>query len=202
MGPLDPHGPVRGGREPSHAGRAPWIVDPIDGTRKFVRGIPIFATLLALEIDGEVAVGMASAPLMAPTGRRWWAMRGLGAYTDGRLIEASKVGRLTDANVLHGSAEGWVRKGHGQTLLDLAMAAWGTFAPGDFWIHLLVAEGLADAAVEPEAAIWDLAALKLIVEEAGGRFSDFAGNGRPDGGNGVSSNGLIHEEILALLRRP
>jgi histidinol-phosphatase len=183
------------------AGRVRWIVDPIDGTRKFVKGIPIFATLLALEVDGEIVVGMASAPLLEPTGRRWWAMRGLGAYTDGRLIEVSKVGRLKDAHVLHGSAEGWVRQGYGPALLDLASAAWGTFAPGDFWIHLLVAEGKADAAVEPEAAIWDLAALKIIVEEAGGRFSDFYGGGSPAGGNGVSSNGLIHDEILALLRR-
>ncbi len=183
------------------AARVRWIVDPIDGTRKFVRGIPIFATLLALEVDGEIVVGLASAPLLAPTGRRWWAMRGLGAYTDGTLIEVSKLARLKDANVLHGSAEGWVRKGHGPALLDLASAAWGTFAPGDFWIHLLVAEGKADAAVEPEAAIWDLAALKLIVEEAGGRFSDFNGDGSPAGGNGVSSNGLIHDEILAVLRR-
>jgi histidinol-phosphatase len=182
------------------AARVRWIVDPIDGTRKFVRGIPIFATLLALEVDGEIVVGLASAPLLAPTGRRWWAMRGLGAYTDGRLIEVSKVARLKDASVLHGSAEGWVRKGYGPALLDLASAAWGTFAPGDFWIHLLVAEGQADAAVEPEAAIWDLAALKLIVEEAGGRFSDFSGGSSPAGGNGVSSNGLIHDEILTLLR--
>jgi histidinol-phosphatase len=199
-GPLNPHGPSPL-PEGEGATRVRWIVDPIDGTKKFVRGLPIFATLLALEVDGEIVVGLASAPLLAPTGRRWWAMRGLGAYTDGRVIEVSKVARLNDAHVLHGSAEGWVRKGHGPALLDLAASAWGTFAPGDFWIHLLVAEGKADAAVEPEAAIWDLAALKLIVEEAGGRFSDFSGDGSPAGGNGVSSNGLIHDEILALLNR-
>jgi histidinol-phosphatase len=183
------------------AERVRWIVDPIDGTKKFVRGIPIFATLLALELDGEIAVAMVSAPLLEPTGRRWWAMRGLGAYTDGRPIEVSNVSRLQDASVLHGSAEGWVRQGHGPALLDLAAAAWGTFAPGDFWIHLLVAEGKADAAVEPEAWIWDLAPLKLIVEEAGGRFTDFAGVNRPDGRNGISTNGLIHDEVLAIVRR-
>jgi histidinol-phosphatase len=192
--------PSRGRGEPESP-RARWIVDPIDGTKKFVRGIPIFATLLALELGGEIAVALVSAPLLEPTGRRWWAMRGLGAYTDGRPIEVSKVSRLQDANVLHGSAEGWVRQGHGPALLDLAAAAWGTFAPGDFWIHLLVAEGKADAAVEPEAWIWDLAPLKLIVEEAGGRFTDFAGVSRPDGGNGISTNGLIHDEVLATIRR-
>jgi histidinol-phosphatase len=190
-----------GGERPGPSG-ARWIVDPIDGTRKFVRGIPIFATLIALELDGEIAVALVSAPRFEPAGRRWWATRGEGAYVDGRRIGVSKVGRLKEASVLHGSAEGWVRTGHGQALLDLSMAAWGTFAPGDFWIHLLVAEGNADAAVEPEASIWDLAALKLIVEEAGGRFTDFAGGGRPDGGNGVSTNGLIHAEVLEILSRP
>ena len=177
-----------------------WIVDPIDGTRKFVRGIPVFATLLALELDGEVVVGVASAPLMDRTGRRWWAAKGLGAFADGERIRVSRVDRLADAHVLHGSVEGWVRKGHGQALLNLSTACWGTVGYGDFWCHLLVAEGKADAALEPEAAVWDLAALKIIVEEAGGRFSDFTGQPTPAGGTGVSSNGLIHEELLAYLR--
>ena len=179
---------------------ARWIVDPIDGTRKFVRGIPIFATLLALERDGEIVVGVASAPLMADRGRRWWAAKGLGAFADGRLLEVSRVSRLQDAHVLHGSVEGFVRKGVGPALLDLSARCWGTTGPGDFWIHLLVAEGKAEAAVEPEAAIWDVAALKLIVEEAGGRFSDFTGRNTPAGGNAVSTNGLFHDEILAFLR--
>jgi histidinol-phosphatase len=179
--------------------RPRWIVDPIDGTRKFVRGIPVFATLLALERDGEIVVGLASAPLMADRGHRWWAMKGLGAYKDGRLIQVSRVDRLEDANLLHGSVEGWVRRGYARPLLDLCTGAWGTTGFGDFWIHLLVAEGLADAAAEPEAAVWDVAALKLIVEEAGGRFSDFAGRPTPYGGNALSSNGLVHDEILTRL---
>jgi histidinol-phosphatase len=194
-------GGARGGGHSGGEGRARWIVDPIDGTRKFVRGIPIFATLLALEIDGEIVVGVASAPLLGDRGRRWWAAKGLGACADGRLLEVSRVNRLADAHVLHGSVEGFVRKGVGPALLDLSTRCWGTTAPGDFWIHLLVAEGKAEAAIEPEAAIWDLAALKLIVEEAGGRFSDFAGRLTPAGGNGISTNGLLHDEILAALRR-
>jgi histidinol-phosphatase len=205
-GPLIPTAPnpspLQGrGRGEPESPRARWIVDPIDGTKKLVRGIPIFAALIALELDGEIAVAMVSAPLLEPGGRRWWAMRGQGAYTDGRPIQVSRVSRLQDANVLHGSAEGWVRQGHGPALLSLASAAWGTFAPGDFWIHLLVAEGKADAAVEPEAWIWDLAPLKLIVEEAGGRFTDFSGASRPDGGNGISTNGLIHDEVLGIVRQ-
>ena len=197
--PTSPHPHGLSGAERG-SGAPRWIVDPIDGTRKFVRGIPIFATLLALERDGEIVVGLASAPLMADRGRRWWAARGLGAFSDGRLLQVSRVGRLADAHVLHGSVEGWVRRGLGQPLLDLSSRCWGTAGPGDFWIHLLVAEGAADAAVEPEAAVWDVAALKLIVEEAGGRFSDFAGRSTPAGGNGLSTNGLIHDEILAHLR--
>jgi len=187
---------------PTTTGRARWIVDPIDGTRKFVRGIGVFATLIGLEIDGEVVVGVASAPLMERTGRRWWAARGLGAFADGQPIHVSTVAQLADAHVLHGSVEGWVRQGWGPSLADLAMRCWGTVGYGDFWIHLLVAEGKADAALEPDAAIWDVAALKIIVEEAGGRFSDFTGMSTPASGNGFSSNGLIHDEILATLKLP
>jgi histidinol-phosphatase len=180
--------------------RRRWIVDPIDGTRKFVRGIGIFATLIGLEVDGAIVIGVASAPLMERAGRRWWAARGRGAFADGRPIHVSTVARLADAHVLHGSIEGWVRQGLGPTLLDLSTRCWGTVGYGDFWIHLLVAEGMADAAVEPEAAIWDLAALKIIVEEAGGRFSDLAGEDTPAGVGGLSSNGLVHDAILTVLR--
>jgi histidinol-phosphatase len=180
--------------------RPRWIVDPIDGTRKFVRGIGIFATLIALEVDGELVVGVASAPFMGQAGRRWWAARGLGAFSDGRPIHVSAVGRLEDAHVLHGSVEGWVRRGYGAALTDLSTACWGTTGYGDFWIHLLVAEGAAEAALEPDAAIWDVAALKVIVEEAGGHFTDFDGAANADGGNAVSSNGLVHDAVLDVLR--
>ena len=181
-------------------GRPRWIVDPIDGTRKFVRGIPIFATLLGLEIGGEIAVGVASAPMMQGGGRRWWAAKGLGAFADGRRIGVSKVTQLADAHVLHGGLEHWVKHRRSHQLLDIAANAWGMTGYGDFWVHLLVAEGAADAAVEAQAAIWDVAALKIIVEEAGGRFTDFTGANTPAGGNGLSTNGLLHEELLARLR--
>jgi histidinol-phosphatase len=186
--------------EEAGASRPRWIVDPIDGTRKFVRGIPIFAALLGLEIDGEIVVGVASAPLMDRTGRRWWAARGLGAFADGRPIRVSRVARLEDAHVLHGGIEQFVQRGWGDALLAIATRCWGTAGYGDFWIHLLVAEGAADAAVESQAAVWDVAALKIIVEEAGGRFTDFAGQPTAAGGTGLSTNGLLHDEILALLR--
>lgn len=180
--------------------RPRWIVDPIDGTRKFVRGIPIFATLLGLEINGEIVVGVASAPMMQGGGRRWWAAKGLGAFADGRRIGVSKVNQLADAHVLHGGLEHWVTHQRAHQLLDIAANAWGMTGYGDFWVHLLVAEGAADAAVEAQAAIWDVAALKIIVEEAGGRFTDFTGQNTPAGGNGLSTNGLLHDELLARLR--
>ena len=197
LGDALPRPSPRGRGEPC---RARWIVDPIDGTRKFVRGIPIFATLLALELDGEIVVGVASAPLMADAAGAGGRRRASGRSRTAGSSKSRRVSRLQDAHVLHGSVEGFVRKGVGPALLDLSARCWGTTGPGDFWIHLLVAEGKAEAAVEPEAAIWDVAALKLIVEEAGGRFSDFAGRNTPAGGNAVSTNGLIHDEILAFLR--
>jgi histidinol-phosphatase len=180
-------------------GRSRWIVDPIDGTRKFVRGIGIFATLIALEVDGELVVGVASAPFMGAAGRRWWAAHGLGAFSDGRPIHVSGIERLEDAHVLHGSVEGWVRRGYATSLTDLSTACWGTTGYGDFWIHLLVAEGAAEAALEPDSAVWDVAALKVIVEEAGGSFTDFEGRRRADGGSGLSSNGLVHDAVLGVL---
>jgi histidinol-phosphatase len=173
-----------------------WILDPIDGTRKFVRGIPVFGALIALEEEGVLTVGVASMPLL---GRRWWAARGLGAFADGRPIQVSRVARLADANLLHGGLEGFALRERGPAMLDLAARSWATTGYGDLWIHLLVAEGAAEAAIEPQAAIWDIAPLKVIVEEAGGRCTDWGGDGAMTGGTALSTNGLLHDEILAAL---
>jgi histidinol-phosphatase len=181
----------------SGSARLRWILDPIDGTRKFVRGMPGFATLIALEDQGEMVVGVASAPAL---GRRWWAARGLGAFADGVPIHVSRVPTIAESHVAHGSVEGWVRAGRVPQFANLAVQCWGTSGYADFWIHALVAEGAAEVAVEIEAAIWDLAALKVIVEEAGGRFTDLNGAKTAEGGNAVSSNWLVHDAVLTLLR--
>jgi histidinol-phosphatase len=181
-----------GASGPSGARR--WIIDPIDGTKNFVRGIPVWATLIALHDEGgKGLVGVASAPVL---GRRWWAARGQGAYADGQAIHVSAVGRLEDAQVSYSSITGWPTPA---PLLALAARVWRTRAFGDFWSHLLVAEGAADVGLDPLVTLWDLAALQVIVEEAGGRFTDLSGAARADGGSAVTTNGLLHDEVLAVL---
>jgi histidinol-phosphatase len=167
-----------------------WIVDPIDGTKNFVRGIPIYGTLVALERDGDVVVGVASAPALA---RRWWARRGDGAYggAEGRRLRVSAVGTVEDAVFSYASLRGGVP--------ELADRAWHARTFSDFWQHVLVAEGAVDVAVEPVVNPWDIAAVKVIVEEAGGRCTDLAGNPGIHGGSLVSSNGLLHDEVLNAL---
>jgi histidinol-phosphatase len=167
-----------------------WILDPIDGTRNYSRGIPIFATQIALEIDGEIELGLVSAPAL---GQRWWAERGKGAFRDGKRIRVSQVNAIEDAVVSCELSEGTGR------LAPLVARAWHARSFGDFWQHMLVAEGCVDVAIDPVVKIWDCAPLKIIVEEAGGKFTDLAGRGVIDGGSGVSSNGLLHDEVLALL---
>ena len=179
------------------SGSARWIIDPIDGTKNYIRGIPIYATLIALERDGELALGVASAPALR---RRWWAVRGQGAFADGQRISVSTVGGLEEAQLCYDSVPGFERHGLGQAFLRLARRCWRNRGLGDFWQHMLVAEGAADIAVEPEVSLWDLAAAKVIVEEAGGRFTDLGGVSRADGGSAVSTNGLLHQEVLGLLR--
>ncbi|HZD39018.1 MAG TPA: histidinol-phosphatase [Actinomycetes bacterium] len=181
------------------AGSARWIVDPIDGTKNYVRGIPVFATLIGLERDGGMALGVASAPAL---GRRWWAARGAGAFANGAPIRVSRVARLEDAQLGHASVSSWAARGMRKGFLELEERCWRGRGFGDFWIHVLVAEGAVDVAVEPEVSLWDLAALQVIVEEAGGRFTSLEGVPRPDGGSAVSSNGLLHEEVLAILSSP
>ena len=170
-------------------GRRRWIVDPIDGTRNDSRGIPVWATLIALEDNAVIRVGVVSAPALRG---RWWAERGAGAFANGEPMHVSAVATVEDA-VLSFSIENDVP--------PLARRAWHARGLGDFWAHMLVAEGAVDGAVDAVGVSeWDLAAVQVIVEEAGGRFSDFAGDPRIDGGSAVSSNGLLHEELLLAIQ--
>jgi histidinol-phosphatase len=176
-----------------------WVIDPIDGTKNFVRGVPVWATLVALMADDRVTVGVASAPAL---GRRWWAAEGGGAWSGRSLTKAtacrvSSVARMADASLSYSDLAGW-----GERLgafVGLASSVWRSRAYGDFWSHVLVAEGAVDLSAEPHVSLWDLAALQVIVTEAGGIFTDLAGDARPDGGSVVCSNGLLHEEALSLL---
>jgi histidinol-phosphatase len=174
--------------------RSLWILDPIDGTANFVRGVPIWATLIALEHEGRFVVGVASAPAL---GRRWWAASGRGAFADSVPIHVSNVGDLAAAHLAYTDVGDFYEHGYGDALVALSRRARRARGLGDFWMHVLVAEGAFDAAVEPEVNLWDLAAIKVIVEEAGGCFTDLAGEARPDGGNACSTNGLLHAEVLA-----
>ena len=168
------------------SGARRWIVDPIDGTRNYSRGIPVWATLIALEVDGTVQVGVVSAPALHG---RWWAERGSGALANGEPMHVSAIGRVEEA-VLSFSIETKVP--------PLARDAWHVRGLGDFWAHMLVAEGAVDGAVDADGlSEWDLAAVQVIVEEAGGRFSDAAGESRIDSGSAITSNGLLHDELLA-----
>ena len=162
-----------------------WIVDPIDGTRNYSRGVPVWATLIALEDHGRVILGVVSAPALH---RRWWAERGEGAHANGDVVRVSRIARPEDA-VLTFALE--------QSLPSLAGRAWHARGYGDFWSHTLVAEGAVDGAIDAiGVSLWDLAAVQVIVEEAGGTFTDFAGEHRVDGGSAISSNGLLHADLL------
>ena len=165
-----------------------WVIDPIDGTRNFSRGIPVWGTLIAFERDGATECGVVSAPAL---GHRWWAARGEGAFRNGERIQVSAVARLADAAVAASYA---------RDLAALEPAVWHLRGFGDFWQHMLVAEGALDAAVDAHLARWDAAALVPIVEEAGGRITGPDGTAPREGGQVVSSNGLVHDEVLAALR--
>ena len=171
-----------------------WVVDPIDGTRNFVRGIPIWATLVALERDGRAVLGVASAPAL---GQRWWAARGEGAYRDGSRLHVSAIRRIEDATWCYTSARDFRKKGRAERFFALAERSWVARGFGDFWMHMLVAEGAADAAVDGGLQRWDMATVEVIVEEAGGRFSGLDGRPHEPGGAALSSNGLVHDEVVA-----
>jgi histidinol-phosphatase len=178
-------------------GGARWILDPIDGTKNYLRGLPVWATLIALEREDRVEVGVVSAPALA---RRWWAARDQGAFVNGRRMHVSKVAELSDAVLSYASVLSWEQHGLGDQFFELARRCWRTRGFGDFWSHMLVAEGGADVAVEPEVELWDLAAPQVIVEEAGGRFTNLGGVPTPAGGSVVSTNGLLHDRVLTILR--
>ncbi len=191
------------GEEMEDTGWGPrrWVIDPIDGTKNFVRGVPVWATLIALMINDEVAVGVVSAPAL---GRRWWASLGGGAYAGKSLMSASPcrvsdVAAIEDASLSYSSITGWVESGQGQPFVDLMRRCWRTRAYGDFWSYMLLAEGGVDIACEPELALHDMAACSIVVTEAGGRFTDLTGVPGPRGQNAVASNGRLHEAVLAQL---
>ncbi|MBM3671724.1 MAG: histidinol phosphatase [Actinobacteria bacterium] len=179
-----------------------WIVDPIDGTMSYVRGVPAWATLIALESEGVMSVGVVSAPAF---GRRWWAAKGSGAFADGERIQVSEVHALEDAHVCAPN-ERYFESGHRRRLAGLAEGwrsitrrAWRPVGFADFWGHMLVAEGAVDVMVEPTLSLWDVAALRPIVEEAGGRVSDLSGDGWAHDGPCVTTNGVLHDEVLDML---
>jgi histidinol-phosphatase len=177
-----------------------WIIDPIDGTKSFVRGVPVWATLIALADGNDIPVGVVSAPAL---GRRWWASAGEGAWAGGELVgtprrlEVSRVSDLEHASLSYSDSTGWADDGAG--LRALERAVWRTRAYGDFWSHLLVAEGAVDCAAEPELAVWDIGALVPIVQEAGGRVTTVDGSHVLTGGGAVSTNSVLHDAVLAVL---
>jgi histidinol-phosphatase len=191
------------GEEMEDTGWGPrrWVIDPIDGTKNFVRGVPVWATLIALMINDEVAVGVVSAPAL---GRRWWASLGGGAYAGKSLMSAtpcrvSDVAAIEDASLSYSSIPGWVESGRGQQFVDLMRGCWRSRAYGDFWSYMLLAEGGVDIACEPELALHDMAACSIVVTEAGGRFTDLDGIPGPRGANAVATNGRLHDLVLEQL---
>jgi histidinol-phosphatase len=192
------------GEEGGRTGTGPrcWVIDPIDATKNYVRGIPVWATLIGLMDGDEVVVGVVSAPAL---GRRWWAAVGGGSWTGRSLTKATRcqvsaVTKLSDASFSYSSLGGWEDQGRLPGFLELTRSVWRTRAYGDFWSHMLVAEGAVDVSAEPEVSLWDLAALQVIITEAGGRFTDLSGRATPDGGSVVCTNGTLHDEVLDLLR--
>ncbi|OFU52839.1 inositol monophosphatase family protein [Corynebacterium sp. HMSC11E11] len=194
-----------------------WVIDPIDGTKNFVRGVPVWATLIALLVDGVPVVGVVSAPAL---GRRWWAAKDGGAWTSvavgspatsearaespgapaPKRITVSRVGDVADCSVAISSLTGWRDRGLRDQLISLTDDAWRLRGYGDFFSYCLVAEGAVDVAAEPEVSLWDLAPLAVLVAEAGGRFTSLAGEDGPHGGDAVATNGLLHDAVLGYLR--
>lgn len=189
---------------PTGGTRRRWVIDPIDATKNFIRGVPIWATLIALMEGDQPVVGLVSAPALA---RRWWAGSGHGAYAgrhaaSATAIHVSGVSRLADASFCHSSLAGWERKERLDAMLGIMRRCWRSRAYGDFYGYMLLAEGAVDIMVEPELSLWDVAALVPIVTEAGGRLTDLDGRPGPGDGSAVATNSHLHEDILRRLGRP
>jgi histidinol-phosphatase len=191
------------GEESGQTGKGPrrWVIDPIDATKNYVRGIPVWATLIGLMDGDDVVAGVVTAPAL---GRRWWAAAGGGAWAGKSLSKATRcrvsdVSELSDASLSYSGIGGWAKAGRLDGFMSLTQAVWRTRAFGDFWSHMLVAEGSVDVSAEPEVSLWDLAALQVIVQEAGGRFTSLDGVATPEGGSVVCTNGRLHDEVLARL---
>ena len=193
------------GSPDSLAGKYYWVIDPIDGTKNYLRGVPTWATLIGLiDPTGEVVVGVVSAPALA---RRWWAAKDLGAKTQfksgvgvGEISElkVSKVSKLNDASISYSDLVGWGSRK--DKFVALQEKVWRTRGHGDFWSHMLVAEGAVDVAVEPSLSLWDMAALDVIVREAGGKFTNLDGKDGPHGASAISSNGLLHDAFIGEIK--
>ncbi|HWT50447.1 MAG TPA: inositol monophosphatase family protein [Mycobacterium sp.] len=178
-----------------------WIIDPIDGTKNFVRGVPVWASLIALLEDGVPSVGVVTAPALQ---RRWWAARGRGAFAavgggPPRALSVSSVAQLGSASLSFSSLSGWAQHGLRDRFIELTDAVWRVRAFGDFLSYCLVAEGAVDIAAEPEVSVWDLAALDILVREAGGTLTGLDGTAGPHRGSAVATNGLLHEQVLTRL---
>jgi histidinol-phosphatase len=178
-----------------------WVLDPIDGTKNFVRGVPVWATLIALMINEQPAVGVVSAPAL---GRRWWASLGSGAYAGKSLMSASPIhvsdiASVEDASLSYASISAWVEAHQGQQFVDLLRRCWRTRAYGDFWSYMLLAEGGVDIACEPQLRLYDMAACSIIVTEAGGKFTDLDGRPGPHGAGAYATNGRLHDAVLSQL---
>jgi len=174
-----------------------WIIDPIDGTKNYVRGIAVFATLIGVEEGGRLVAGVVSAPSLA---RRWWAAAGEGAFCNGRAIHVSRIASMDESHLTYGSLTDFDEYGGTVRFMALLRRCSRARGFGDFWAHMLVAEGAVELAIEPQVAAWDMAAVQIIVEEAGGRFSDLRGRTRFDGGSALSSNGHVHDAALEFFR--
>jgi len=176
-----------------------WVLDPIDGTKNFVRGVPVWSTLIALLLDGVPTVGVVSAPAL---GRRWWASSGEGAFASfngvTRRISVSGVSELDSASLSYSDlTTGW--EDRRPQFVELTDAVWRVRGYGDFWSYCLLAEGAVDVVTEPEVKLWDLAPLDIVVREAGGRFTSIDGAPGPHGGSAIATNGLLHDEVLGRL---